>query len=182
MKSAERVETRRLILRRPRAQDAEAIFRRYAADPVVTKYLAWPRHESVEDTRKFLAFSEAEWGTWPAGPYLIESRCEGKLLGSTGLAFESTTVASTGYILAQDSWGLGYATEALTAITEVARGLRLERLYALCHPEHARSARVLEKCGFQREDRLRDFFEFPNLRPGVLQDCLRYRWIGPGRV
>ena len=50
------------------------MFARYAADPEVTRLLAWPRHRSVEDTERFLEWSEAEWRRWPVGPYLIEDR------------------------------------------------------------------------------------------------------------
>jgi ribosomal-protein-alanine N-acetyltransferase len=102
----ERVETERLILRRPRRQDAESIFRCYAADADVTRFLGWPRHESVSATRAFLEFSDAEWQQWPAGPYLVESRQDGALLGGTGLGFETAQRASTGYVFAKDAWGI----------------------------------------------------------------------------
>jgi RimJ/RimL family protein N-acetyltransferase len=55
----------------------------------------------------FLAFSEAEWNRWPAGPYLIECQGNRKLLGGTGLAFETPTVAATGYVIARNAWGHG---------------------------------------------------------------------------
>jgi RimJ/RimL family protein N-acetyltransferase len=161
-------------LRPPAAGDAEAIFRRYASDPRVTRYLAWPTHRTLSDTEGFLGFCTAEWERWPAGPLLIESRADGSLLGSTGLGFETPLQASTGYVLAYDAWGLGYASEALAAIRDRAAGLGLERLYALCHPEHRASARVLEKCGFVREGTLRGFAQFPNLAPGVESDVLCY--------
>jgi [ribosomal protein S5]-alanine N-acetyltransferase len=174
MKGPERVETDRLVLRRPAMADAEAIFARYAGDREVTKYVGWPRHLSVEHSRAFLHFSESEWSQWPAGPYLIESRTDQRLLGSTGLGFESPSTASTGYVLAKDAWGYGYATEALTAIVSVARELKILNLYALCHPDHVASRRVLEKCGFRLEQRVQQFVEFPNLQPGIRADCLRY--------
>ncbi len=174
MNGPERIETARLVLRKPRARDAHAMFTRYASDPEVTRFLSWARHRSVEDTRAFLEFSDAEWRRWPAGPYLIESRAGGQLLGSTGLAFETPFRAATGYVLARDAWGAGYATEALGGMVDLARGLGLRRLYALCHPDHAASWRVLEKCGFLREGVLRRYAEFPNLRPGEPEDCLCY--------
>jgi RimJ/RimL family protein N-acetyltransferase len=172
--AAHRIETTRLLLRPPEPGDAQAIFDGYASDPEVTRYLGWPRHHTVADTDGFIAFSAAEWQRWPAGPYLIHSRAEGRLLGGTGLAFESDTVASTGYVLATDAWGRGYATEALAAIVDLASGLGVQRLYALCHPDHRRSHRVLEKCGFQRDHRWTRQFEFPNLAAGVMQDVVCY--------
>lgn len=163
-KGPDTFETDRLRLRRPGADDARSIFERYASDPEVTVYLAWPIHRRLEDTFAFLAFSDAEWARWPAGPYLIESRADGRLLGSTGLAFDSDRVASTGYVLAQDAWGQGYATEALKAMVALAPAVGVARLYALCHPAHVASARVLAKGGFDYEGRYERSVCFPNLQ------------------
>jgi len=170
----ERVETARLVLRRPQASDANPIFARYSSDAEVTRLVGWPRHRTVDDTRGFLSYSDAEWNRSPAGAYLISSRQDGKLLGSTGFLFETSYRAMTGYVLARDAWARGYATEALGAMVETARTLGVRRLYALCHHEHRASARVLEKCGFMREGVLRGYSEFPNLKPGEPQDVLCY--------
>ncbi|HJN45727.1 MAG TPA: GNAT family protein [Vicinamibacterales bacterium] len=174
MKAPATIETPRLILRRPAAGDAAAMFSRYASDPAVTRYLGWATHQAVDDTRAFLSFSDAEWERWPAGPYLICSRAGGELLGGTGLGFETPQRASTGYVLARDAWGQGYATETLQAIVKPARRAGVQRLYALCHPDHRPSRRVLEKCDFQLEGTLRRHSEFPNLRRGVAVDVLCY--------
>jgi RimJ/RimL family protein N-acetyltransferase len=170
----DRIETTRLVLRRPLVADAQAIFERYASDADVTRYLSFPRHLDVEQTETFLSFSDAEWARWPAGPYLIHSRTAGTLLGGTGLSFETPQRASTGYVLARDAWGQGYATEALGAMVDLARSLGVRRLQAFCHPEHRPSWRVLEKCGFAREGTLRLYAELPNLAPGEPVDLLVY--------
>jgi ribosomal-protein-alanine N-acetyltransferase len=78
------IQTERLLLRKPKAEDAASIFERYAADTDVCRYLSWPRHRSIEDTWAFLEFSDSQWQRWPAGPYLICSLSNGELLGSTG--------------------------------------------------------------------------------------------------
>jgi ribosomal-protein-alanine N-acetyltransferase len=172
-KAPERIETARLVLQRPRAADADAVFRTYASDAEVTRYLAWPRHVSLDQTRAFVSFSDAEWTRWPAGPYLVFLP-GGALVGGTGLSFEAPNRASTGYVFARDVWGLGYATEALHAMVDVAGGCGARSLYALCHVEHRPSAHVLEKCGFEREGVIRGYVEFPNLRPGEPCDVLKY--------
>lgn len=177
MKAPETIKTERLLLRKPVSADAEDIFKRYASDAEVTRYLAWPMHTSVDDTHAFLEFSDAEWERWPAGPYLICALSDGRLLGSTGLAFEVPLRATTGYVLAKDSWGQGFATEALLAMRALAADLGVERLYAMCYPEHQPSRRVLEKGGFEFEGTLRRFSEFPNLHPGVADDVVSYAWI-----
>jgi [ribosomal protein S5]-alanine N-acetyltransferase len=169
-----RVLTDRLVLRRPEPGDVDAIFSRYASDPEVTRYLSFPTHRSLDDARAFVAYSDAEWRRWPAGPFLIESRGDGSLLGGTGLLFETPRRAMTGYLLARDAWGRGYATEALAAIVGLAGAVGVRRLFAHCHTAHLPSAHVLEKCGFEREGVLRAHSEFPNLRPGEPLDVLCY--------
>ena len=51
------LETSRLVLRQAVPEDAAAMFRNWASDPEVTKYLTWPAHESISVT---------EWvlGSW----------------------------------------------------------------------------------------------------------------------
>jgi RimJ/RimL family protein N-acetyltransferase len=170
----ERFETSRLVLRRPRPEDGEAIFSRYASDPEVTRYLSWPTHRWIDDTRAFLQWSESQWQAWPAGPYLIEARQDGRLLGSTGFAFEEPFRAATGYVLARNAWGLGYATEALGAMVGLAPSLGLSRIHALCHKDHGASSRVLEKCGFAFEGLHLRHSVFPNLRPDEPADVRVY--------
>jgi ribosomal-protein-alanine N-acetyltransferase len=192
-RAPEEIETARLLLRRPRASDAEVVFVRYASDPDVTRYLSWPRHRSVEDTRIFMSYSDVEWEKWGCGPYLIIEKAEGQmpkleshrgkagnvmtapraaLLGSTGLSFESPTRAMTGYVLAKDAWGRGFATEALGAMVALARSLGVTYLFALCNAEHRPSWHVLEKGGLTREIEVSKC-EFPNLAPGQF-DTYRY--------
>ena len=174
MKAPEQFETGRLRLRRPRVDDADRVFATYAGDPEVSRYLAWRLHQSPDTTRSFLEFSDDEWQKWPGGPYLVESREDGRLLGGTGFAFETHYRASTGYVFAREAWGRGYATEAVNAIVEIGKGIGLIRLYALCHVEHDKSARVLEKTGFTYEGVLQRYLEFPNLAPGAPSDVRCY--------
>ncbi len=174
MSAPEIIETKRLLLRKPLAKDAEAIYERYASDPDVCRFLAWPIHTCIEDTQAFLEFSDDEWNRWPAGPYLIFSKPGGYLLGSTGLGFESSTLASTGYVLAKDAWGNGFATEALKAMRALAADLKVRRLYAHVYPQHHASRRVLEKSGFHLDGTLETEFEFPNFRLGDLIDVVSY--------
>ena len=97
---------------------------------------------------------------------------KGTLLGSTGLGFEMASLASTGYVFARDAWVRGYATEALTAMVEVARGIGIKRLFADCHPDNAASARVLSKCAFGLEGDV--LVSFPNLGAGDAVRGLRF--------
>ncbi|MGO9436022.1 MAG: GNAT family N-acetyltransferase [Terracidiphilus sp.] len=175
MKGPQALETERLLLRKPNVNDAQSIFERYAGDPAVTRYMSWPTHRTVAETNAFLAWSEADWDQWPAGSYLIFSRQkENLLLGGTGLSFKTPVFAVTGYVLAQDAWGQGFATEALRAMVDLARETGVKRLEAVCHAAHRASAHVLEKCGFECDGMRVAHTEFPNLSPGLRCDVLSY--------
>jgi RimJ/RimL family protein N-acetyltransferase len=156
----ESLTTDRLVLRRPRPADAAAIFSGYAADPLVTRLLGWPRHRSIDDSRAFIAWCDDVWASRGAGPYLIVNGDD--VIGSTGLDLETEWRAQTGYVLARAAWRRGYATEATTAMVELADAIRVIRLYALCHPDNPASARVLVKAGFNLEGVLRRYCPFPN--------------------
>jgi ribosomal-protein-alanine N-acetyltransferase len=170
------VETERLVLRRPRVSDEPAIFARYASDPEVTCYMAWPTHTSLDDTHAFLRLSDDVWARWPlAGPYLVFARDGVTLLGSAGIVNDDAVRAQIGYILARDAWGRGYATEALLASVEAARAAGVRRLEAGVHVDHQASCRVLEKGGFTREGvRPGRPTDFPNLPPEVVRDAAFY--------
>jgi RimJ/RimL family protein N-acetyltransferase len=158
----EAIATARLLLRRPTRRDARDIFARYASDPEVTRYLAWPRHRTLDETAMFLDFSDREWRRHGCGPYLVFSNASTTLLGSTGLTLEGDQ-AQTGYVFARDAWGHGYATESLQAMVALAAAQGLERVYALCHVDHRASAHVLEKCGFVLEGDRDELYVFPNI-------------------
>ncbi|HUF47280.1 MAG TPA: GNAT family N-acetyltransferase [Vicinamibacterales bacterium] len=170
----ETLETSRLRLARPRPGDAPDIFDRYASDPEVTRYLAWPTHRTLADTQAFVVFSDQQWSKHGVGPYLIRSRDGGRLLGGTGLQIEGQGRASTGYVLARDAWGQGYATETVRAVIALATDRGLSELSALCHAEHAPSRRVLEKCGFALDDTWTVPATFPNLPDTESRHTVRY--------
>jgi ribosomal-protein-alanine N-acetyltransferase len=174
MRAVDVLETPRLVIRRPTMADAGEMFGRYASDAEATRLLSFACHTDVSQTEAFVSFSDAEWARWPAGPYVILSREDGRVLGGTGFSFETRSRASIGYVLARDAWGKGLATEALGALVDLAPELGVQRLWAICHPSHRASANVLRKCGFVLEGTLRCYAEYPNLAPGVALDSLSF--------
>ena len=48
------IETKRIILRKIKLDDAEAMFNNWASDDDVTKYLMWPTHRSIKDTKDII--------------------------------------------------------------------------------------------------------------------------------
>ena len=68
-KAPAEIATTRLLLVRPTADVASEVFERYASDPEVTRYLSWPRHQSIADTQAFLNFSA--WSQLTEFPNLV---------------------------------------------------------------------------------------------------------------
>ena len=48
------IETERLVLRRFSVSDAQVMFRNWASDPEVTRYLTWPVHDGAEVSKAVL--------------------------------------------------------------------------------------------------------------------------------
>lgn len=155
-----RLETPRLILRPPVEEDAEAIFA-YARDIQVCRYLAWPCHESIADTRRFLETALLGWQQGDRLSWAVED--DAGLVGMIGAEL-GRGGAGIGYVFAREVWGRGYASEVLAAVSSALLAQSpLRSLWAFCVPENLASARVLEKCCFSRERLIPDYFECPNL-------------------
>jgi hypothetical protein len=57
------------------------MFSRYASDHEVTRFLGWPRHRSLDETRAFLQFSDAEWQSPATFSAMRECSSEGAAQG-----------------------------------------------------------------------------------------------------
>ncbi len=163
MTRATEILTDRLRLRPPTLADAEQIFARYGQDAMVSRYMSWIPHRSIEDTLAFLkriTFDNAEGRSLS---FLTFSRASGELLGSVGGAIDKHDM-QFGYCLARDAWGKGFATEAARAFVAAALETpELWRIQAFCDVENVASAHVLEKVGLEREGTLRRYMVLPNM-------------------
>lgn len=162
---AETIETPRLLLRAPRLEDATEIFSRYANNPEVTRNLAWPTHNSPADTRQFLQSAEQMRTDGSTFHWAIGARDDGRLHGMIGVRMALPKV-EVGYVLAQDQWGRGLMTEALTALVdEIRQHPEVRSVFAHCAIDNVASARVLEKSGFTFKRIARGFMVLPNRGP-----------------
>ena len=154
----QKIETRRLVLRRYRIEDAEDVFSNWASDPEVTRYLTWPTHENISITRTVInswipCYEDGGYFNW-----IIEWKETGRVIGTIGFMWysEANSSAEVGYSFSREFWNMGIATEALQAVISSAFGsLPLNRLEAQHDIRNAASGRVMEKCGMQREGILR---------------------------
>lgn len=109
--------------------------------------------------------------------FLVLTRGDERIAGGISIGNIRRGVAQSGqigYWMGESYAGRGYMQEAVALVVEFAfRKLRLHRVEAACIPGNARSTRVLEKAGFQREGLLRSYLRIN----GVWQDHLLYALI-----
>jgi len=100
---------------------------------------------------------------------------DGEFAGGVGferLDVERDGVAIFGYWLGRSFWGRGIATEAAAMLSEYALTVAgVRRLEASVIEQNTASARVLEKCGFVLEGRLRSLYQD---RDGAVCDAFLY--------
>ncbi|MYW10277.1 GNAT family N-acetyltransferase [Streptomyces sp. SID2563] len=74
---------------------------------------------------------------------------EDDLIGLISLRRRTPAMGTISYILREDTWGHGYATQAARQVLSVAfTTAGLNRLEAMHHPDNPASGRVLIKAGF----------------------------------
>jgi len=138
------IETERLLIRPPTDDEREELLALWT-DPANERV---PADASSEQVR-----------AWASGvPCAVWERDSGELVGDCSLHFDTTFGEwELSYGFRRDRWGHGYATEAARAC--VAYGfaeMDLEKIVADVEPANEASARVLEKCGFERVGELDD--------------------------
>jgi RimJ/RimL family protein N-acetyltransferase len=157
------LETQRLRLRKPKLADAEVIFREYASDGEVTKYVSWRAHRNATETRAYVRSCLIGWEARKVFHWIIE-RKEDRLLMGMITARVDDHKWELGYVLSRPNWDKGYMTEAIQGVIGWAlKQPEIFRVWAVCDVDNAASARVMEKAGMKREGRLCRWSVHPNL-------------------
>ena len=169
----EHFATARLIARRPRLEDAAAIFAAYAGDPEATRHLSFRTHRDVAGVATFLRDSALPAWRDARGhrPWMLCLRGTDVPIGSIGLSLDDGK-AMFGYVLGRPHWGRGLMTEALRWLVDWSLAQpEIFRAWAFCDAENPASARVMEKAGMTREGVWRRWHRAPNLG-AELRDCI----------
>ena len=153
-KGTQTIETSRLILRRAIREDAEPMFRNWASDPEVTKFLTWPAHSSI-------AVSEMVIGSWLQEyekenyyQWMIVLKELGEPIGSISVVRQNDRVeeAEIGYCIGRPWWHRGIVSEALVAVIEyLFTEVGMNRVAARHDPNNPHSGGVMRKCGMKYE-------------------------------
>ncbi|MBR1497624.1 MAG: GNAT family N-acetyltransferase [Oscillospiraceae bacterium] len=159
-KGTKRLETPRLILRAFTPEDGPAMYRNWASDPEVTRFLTWKKHTSPAESTEIAA----RWAKDAADPacyqWALVLKELGEPIGSLGVVrrCDETAAAEMGYCIGRPWWGRGLTAEALRAAVEyLIREVGMNRV-AACHDvENPNSGKVMQKAGMTKEGVLRSY-------------------------
>lgn len=153
------IETSRLILRRFEVLDAEAMYRNWASDPAVAKFLTWQPHKDEDETRALLtewvaAYKKPDCYNWIIVP---KGEKEEPIGGISVVEIrENIRCMMIGYCIGQARWRQGITSEALDAVIDyLFAKTDVQRIEACHDSNNPNSGRVMKKCGMKYEGTLR---------------------------
>ena len=156
-KGTKTIETERLILRQFAMADAEPMFRNWASDDEVTRYLSWHSHRTVAETEAIVSgwvacgIDQYNWAITlkSHGNEPIGSLCITKI-------DEKIRLAHFGFALGKHWWNRGIMTEALRAILDLGfTKMNLNRIEAMHETDNPASGKVMQHVHMQHEGTLR---------------------------
>ncbi len=149
------LETPRLRLRPHRLDDFPALAAIWA-DPIVVRHFGG-KPFSQEDVWTRLLRYTGHWALLNYGYWAVEEKSTNLFIGDIGFADYHRDIhppldcPEIGWVLASQSHGKGYATEAVRAALAWADTTRgWPQTCCIIHPDNTPSIRVAEKCGYRK--------------------------------
>lgn len=147
------INTERLILRKWKPEDAEAMYE-LAKDPDIGPIAGWPPHKNVEESRYVI--DNVLQG--PEAYAICFKDNESKPIGCIELKMKGCDLAQSddecelGYWLGKPYWGQGIMPEAGRALIQRAfEDLGMSRIWLGYYEGNNKSNRVREKLGFKHQ-------------------------------
>ncbi len=144
-------------LREQQDKDVENFYK-YYTDPEVNKYILTEVPQSLEDGRRELYYWRNVFYNNDGIYFAIADKTDDQMIGSIGLTSHSSyhNRIELSYDMAKEFWHKGIMTQAVKAALNYGfRTMRINRIEAVTAIDNEPSIRLLERCGFQCEGRLR---------------------------
>lgn len=153
------LESKRLILRAMRMEDAPTMYENWAKDEEVTKYLTWPPHESVEVSQSVLADWISQYENPDYYQWGITMKEQGdEVIGTIGGVGKDdcTQMITIGYCIGRNWWHQGIVSEALALVMQyLFKEVGMNRIEAMHDVLNPNSGKVMQSCGMKYEGTLR---------------------------
>lgn len=149
------LHTPRLLLRRAVREDALPMFKNWAGDPEVTRYLTWPTHDSVAVSQMVIDSWIADYEKEDTYLWMIVPKdTPDSPIGSISVVEQNADIgkAEIGYCIGRAWWHQGIMTEALGAVMDfLFDEVGMNRIEARHDPNNPHSGGVMKKCGMRYE-------------------------------
>lgn len=147
-----------MILRRYVNADAAAMYKNWASDQEVTRFLTWPTHPNQEVSGRVIEdwvnqYSDDSYYHWAI---VLKNNGE-EPIGDIAVVSlkENVSMAHVGYCIGRNWWHQGITSEALKAVMEFLFDVvAVNRIEARHDPRNPNSGGVMEKCGMKYEGTL----------------------------
>jgi len=173
--------TKRLYLREINVTDLNRMYTILSREDV-TRYYGLDAVKNSSEVMELIHYFREMYDTKKGIRWGIINKQTNQLIGSCGFnAYqERNKRAEIGYELHPESWGVGYAAEAVKALlTYGFDTLQLNRIGAIVYPENLPSQKLLEKVGFTKEGFLRDYLiQGDTSHSTFVYSILRNEWHG----
>lgn len=154
-----KIDTNRLLLRKFKVSDVEEVFKNWANDEEVTRYLTWKPHGNLNVTKVLLNQWILDYEISNTYNWAIELKNTGDVIGGIGIVNidEENLSCEIGYCLSKKYWGLGIMSEALkSVINYLFSQVKFNRIVAKHHTDNIASGKVMIKCKMSYEGTLRE--------------------------
>ena len=155
----QKLETERLILRRYVKEDAEAMYKNWASDPEVTKFLTLQPHSSQKVSQRILEDWVKQYAEETTYHWAIVLKNNGdEPIGNISVVHmrEDISMVHIGYCIGRAYWNQGITSEALKAVMDFLFDVvNVNRIEARHDPRNSNSGKVMKKCGMKYEGTLR---------------------------
>ena len=156
-KGTKLIETDRLLLRKFNSNDAVHMFKNWATDSEVCKFLSWNPHKDLSETKQIV---EGWVNSYTPKFYFwaIELKDIEEVIGSISIMEinEEYYSCTFGYNIGRGFWGRGYMTEALKAVINyLFKEIGMNRIQGNHNTFNPASGRVMQKSGMIYEGILR---------------------------
>jgi RimJ/RimL family protein N-acetyltransferase len=138
--------TERLLLRPSWPEDAAELHQAIADEGIVRNLARAPWPCTADDAAQFA--TQTHDALYPTFLLMLRTYGAPRLIGACGLGNYDGS-AELGYWIARPYWGLGFATEASSAVVNIAKAIGHKKLIASHFTDNPASGKVLRKLGFQ---------------------------------
>lgn len=155
----QKLETDRLILRRFTSDDAEAMYKNWASDNEVTKFLMWQPHSSIEVSKNITddwvkQYSDDKYYNWA----IVLKENGDEPIGGIAVVHmdEDISMVHIGYCIGKAWWHQGITSESLKAVMAFLFDVvDVNRIESRHDPRNPNSGKVMQKCGMKYEGTMR---------------------------